>query len=169
MFTLSELQKLASHLTGAQFVKQIGPIVLLQHAPGATLIDGAERKRTAVVSKMAMVRKSTEIRHELAKLQVVVLPPISASGGKLRVGRTADNDLILEDPSASKEHATIEYTTGRSQITDLGSMNGTSVNAQMLEANTARSLKDGDVISFGGVQFVYYTSARMFDVLSGTG
>ncbi len=169
MITLSELQKLASHLTGAQFVKQIGPIVLLQHPPGAPLLDGDERRRTAVLSKMAMVRKSTEIRHELAKLQVAVLPPITASGGKLTVGRTADNDVILDDVSASKEHAVLEYSTGRCQITDLGSMNGTQVNAQMLEAKAPRILKDGDVISFGGVQFVYYTSARMFDVLSGTG
>jgi len=42
------------------------------------------------------------------------------------------------------------------------------VNAQVVAANTAKVLKDGDVISFGGVQFVYYTSARMFEVLSGT-
>jgi hypothetical protein len=159
---------MASHLTGAQFVKQIGPIVLLQHPPGAPLLDGDERKRTALVSKMAMVRKSTEIRQDLASLQVALIPPISARGAELRVGRTPDNDLILEDPSASKEHALIQYQLGRCQITDLGSMNGTSVNAQMLTANTPQILKDGDVISFGGVQFVFYTSARMFEVLSGT-
>jgi hypothetical protein len=168
MLTLAELQKLASGMTGAQFVKQIGPIVLLQHPPGAPLLDGDERKRTAVLSKMAMVRKSTEIKYEIAKLTVALLPPLSARGGKLSVGRGPTNDLILEDPSASKEHATLDYHLGRCEILDLGSMNGTTVNAQMLQAHTPRMLRDGDVISFGGTQFVFYTSARMFDVLSGT-
>jgi hypothetical protein len=159
---------LASSLGGAQFVKQVGPIVLLQHPPGAPLLDGADRKRTAVLSKMSMVRRSTEIKHDMGKLQVALLPPMSDWGGELKVGRTPSNDLILEDPSASKNHAVLTFRQGRCEITDLGSMNGSSVNGQMLTANVARALRDGDVISFGGTQFVFYTSARMFEVLSGT-
>ncbi|MBS2027407.1 MAG: FHA domain-containing protein [Deltaproteobacteria bacterium] len=165
MLTLSELQHIAATLTGARFVKQVGPFVLLQHAAAALLQDGDERKRTALISKGAMIKKSAEIKTDLSKLEVTLLPPMAA-GGSLKVGRAPDNDLILEDPSASKYHALLAWKNGHGELTDLGSMNGTTVNGQGVEANTPRQLRDGEVISFGGAQFVFYSSPRIFDILS---
>lgn len=164
MLTLSELQHIAATLTGARFVKQVGPFVLLQHQAGKLLLDGDERRRTALISKGAMIKKSVEIKSDLAKLQVTMLPPM-AGHAILKVGRAPDNDLILEDPSASKHHATLAWVNGRGELTDLGSMNGTTVNGEVVEPNAVRVLRDGEVISFGGAQFVYYTSPRIFDIL----
>ena len=36
----------------------------------------------------------------------------------------------------------------------------------MVPANDTRLLRDGEVISFGGAQFVFYSSPRIFDILS---
>ena len=113
MLTLEELQQFATSLTGARFVKQVGPFVLPQHAAAAVLSEGEERRRTAHISKGAMIKKSVEIKTDLAKLEVTLLPPMNAGGGTLKVGRAPDNDLILEDPSASKHHATLAWKNGR--------------------------------------------------------
>lgn len=164
MLTLFELQQFATSLTGARFVKQVGPFVLLQHEPG-TLLPGDEHRKTNHVSRAEMIQKSVEIKSDLATLQVALLPPM-APGSALRVGRAPDNDLILEDKSASKYHATLAWVEGRGELTDLGSMNGTTVNGEALAANQTRTLKDGEVLSFGGTQFVYYSSPRIFDILS---
>jgi len=165
VLTLAELQQIASTLTGARFVKQVGPFVLLQHAAGAMLLDGDERRRTALISKGAMIKKSVEIKSDLGKLEVMLLPPMAGSA-RLKVGRAPDNDLILEDTSASKHHATLSWLNGRGELVDLGSMNGTTVNGEVMEPNAVRVLRDGEVISFGGAQFVYYTGPRIFDILS---
>ena len=164
MLTLAELSQFATQLPGARFVKQVGPFVLLQHAAGEVLREGDERRRTALISKGAMVRKSVEIKGELASLEVVLIPPMSG-GFVLKVGRAPDNDLILEDTSSSKHHATLTWRNGLGILTDLGSMNGTTVNGETLEPSAERGLRDGEVISFGGTQFVYYTAPRIYDIL----
>jgi len=71
--TLSELQNIASSLSGAHFVKQVGPFVLLQHEAGKMLAEGAERLRTSHISRMAMVRRAWRVKSDLATLQVTML------------------------------------------------------------------------------------------------
>jgi hypothetical protein len=167
VITLLELQHLATRLTGAVFVRQVGPFVLLQHEPGSPLLGGDENRRTAHVSKGAMVKKSVQIKSDFGKLSVAQLPPM-AEEGLLRVGRAPDNDLILDDPSASKYHAAIKWVAGHAELGDLESRNGTALNGELLTPNTLVPLRDGQVISFGGIQFVYYTSPRIFDILAST-
>lgn len=167
MITLLELQQLAARFTGAAFVRQVGPFVLLQHAPGQPLLGGDESRRTAHVSKGAMVKMSAAIKADLRHLMVAQLPEL-VPDGMLRVGRAPDNDLILEDPSASKHHAALKWAGSQGQVADLSSRNGTTVNGEVITPNTLVPLRDGQVISFGGVQFVYYTAPRIFEILSTT-
>ncbi len=70
--------------------------------------------------------------------------------GKNLLGRKSDNDIIIADISASRQHAEIEYdpATNHLTITDLGSTNGTFVNRERLEAPTR--LHNNDVIRIGG-------------------
>jgi class 3 adenylate cyclase/ABC-type transport system involved in cytochrome c biogenesis ATPase subunit len=66
-----------------------------------------------------------------------------------RVG--ADADLTIDDPLISRRHAVIRLAAGVLEIEDLGSLNGTWVNGERLEA--PRGLSAGDVVQFGGVSF----------------
>jgi len=69
---------------------------------------------------------------------------------RLAIGRTADNDLRLEDPQLSRHHAVIEQTAGGWQVSDLGSKNGTAVNGKRI--STPLVLKAGDVIELGDIR-----------------
>jgi pSer/pThr/pTyr-binding forkhead associated (FHA) protein len=55
------------------------------------------------------------------------------------------------DDSVSHRHAKIELDTdGNAFLIDVGSTNGTMLNGQLISANSAVKLKDGDRISLGG-------------------
>jgi pSer/pThr/pTyr-binding forkhead associated (FHA) protein len=71
-------------------------------------------------------------------------------------GRTTENTVSFPDNSnISRHHAEIEFKDGKFVLTDLGSSNGTTVNGQKIEGETA--LNDGDFITLGNsviVEFV---------------
>ncbi len=69
----------------------------------------------------------------------------------MKIGRRPDNDIVVNDLGVSKQHAELrQSTTGRFQIIDLGSHNGTFVNGTRV--NQAE-LKDGDIIAVGHATF----------------
>jgi hypothetical protein len=71
------------------------------------------------------------------------------------VGRSAACTLRLDDPRASAEHARLSFRDGHWVIRDLGSRNGTFVNAQRMEPGGTRTLAAGDRLSFGDVSIVW--------------
>ncbi len=50
---------------------------------------------------------------------------VPVSGGRLTIGREADNDLVIEDPKSSRFHAEVVREGGIWHLHDLGSSNGT--------------------------------------------
>jgi pSer/pThr/pTyr-binding forkhead associated (FHA) protein len=71
-------------------------------------------------------------------------------------GRTTENTVsFLDNSNISRHHAEIRFQDGNFVLTDLGSSNGTTVNGQQIEGETA--LNDGDFITLGNsviVEFV---------------
>lgn len=67
------------------------------------------------------------------------------------VGRSRDNDLVLDAHAISKCHARFEVLPDGLQVRDLGSTNGTFVNG--LRIDGATRLRELDVVRFGNVDF----------------
>ncbi|RPI33890.1 MAG: DUF2662 domain-containing protein [Chloroflexota bacterium] len=72
--------------------------------------------------------------------------------GLINIGRSANNDLVIDDPRVSRSHAQIRAIHGRYVIFDLDSMGGTFVNKQRASQS---SLYPGDVISIAGVPLIF--------------
>jgi ABC-type multidrug transport system ATPase subunit/pSer/pThr/pTyr-binding forkhead associated (FHA) protein len=72
----------------------------------------------------------------------------SIGDGGLRVGRTAgQNQLVINDPEVSRQHAQVELTAnGELRIVDPGSPNGTFVNGRRVREAI---LNAGDLVRFG--------------------
>lgn len=79
----------------------------------------------------------------------------SFEGGEVRLGRTADNDVVIKDPSSSRSHCRIFEKSGSRFVEDLKSANGTEVNGQPLSA--PHQLSSGDTITIGDVVLHYET------------
>ena len=77
---------------------------------------------------------------------------IPLEGGRITVGRRADNDVWLPYPAVSADHAAIVTVLDDSFLEDLQSTNGTLVNGKRI---TKHFLRDHDVIDLGRVQLVY--------------
>lgn len=65
------------------------------------------------------------------------------------IGRSDDNQVVIDDSQISRHHARIELKGEELYIVDLGSSNGTSVNGIAIKPESQHQLKSGDVISIG--------------------
>lgn len=169
MLLVREVHALAGNLSQEDFRRQIGPFVLVRRPPDpkiarVALRMGAQRtrlSRSAAESKILMA----ELIQEFDDLAVATLPPIQGSE-ELQVGRLPDNDLVVDDPSVSKRHAVLRWDSvaRRCVVTDMGSRNGTLVNAEYIrDPNTLVS--DGDMLSFGDAQFCFLETPSLLAML----
>ena len=78
---------------------------------------------------------------------------LALGGGVHLLGRAADCNVVLEEPSVSRRHARIyREPGGRVVIDDNQSQNGIQVEGR----RTARNLlKNGWRVTIGGIEFVY--------------
>jgi pSer/pThr/pTyr-binding forkhead associated (FHA) protein len=68
------------------------------------------------------------------------------------IGRGLSCDLQILDPAMSREHATITWDGDHYQIEDLGTTNGTKVNARRIRS---APLEHGDEISIANTHLVF--------------
>ncbi|MEV5107492.1 FHA domain-containing protein [Streptomyces massasporeus] len=88
-----------------------------------------------------------------AQLQVVAGPDAGGvhllHGGEIRVGRSADADVPLDDPDVSRLHCTVTVSAdGRVAVADLDSTNGTTVNGARV-GGRAVSFAPGALLRIG--------------------
>ncbi len=76
--------------------------------------------------------------------------PLSQS--VVNIGRRLDNQLIIDDPRVSRNHAQLRAIKGRFVVFDLNSTGGTFVNGQRASQSV---LYPGDVISLAGVTLIF--------------
>jgi pSer/pThr/pTyr-binding forkhead associated (FHA) protein len=73
-------------------------------------------------------------------------------GDVIRIGRASSNDIVIDDPTVSAEHASLTKSRSGYRLRDLGSTNGTQINGVFI---TDAELTDGAEIRFGYVTGVF--------------
>jgi Protein of unknown function (DUF3662)/FHA domain len=76
---------------------------------------------------------------------------IPVDGGSLTIGRSSDNDLVLDDTRVSRHHARLRARHGMLVLSDLGSTNGCRVNGVRIDEVV---LASGDTIEVGDTVLV---------------
>lgn len=163
MMKVKELDKLVSSLRPSEFRKQLGPFVLIQRPPGpaaknaeADEVTNPWGPESTTLARPGAVSAGTiSLLFQFDSLVVATLPPLQGID-ELSVGRQADCDLVISDASVSKRHALLRWDAEkrRATVVDLNSTNGTFLNADNQVKGESR-VNDGDIISFGEVQFWY--------------
>lgn len=69
------------------------------------------------------------------------------------LGRASNNNIVLDSPQVSREHATIKLEQDNFRIFDLGSSNGTFVNDQKVIEPIV--LQDGDLVRLGDLILIF--------------
>jgi pSer/pThr/pTyr-binding forkhead associated (FHA) protein len=68
------------------------------------------------------------------------------------IGRTQSNQIVIDHPTVSVQHALLLRVGDSYWLKDLNSTNGTQINGVFV---TEAALKDGDTIQFGSVTAVF--------------
>jgi hypothetical protein len=149
-----------------EFIERLEVPVLISEQRRAGLLFTAEQTRLIKREKRAplardLIRAGNQLpiyglrQHKLG-------PP-----GQVRLGRSAENDLVVRDDTVSSRHAVFQRNdrTGSYDIHDLASMNGTWVNGSRLVVGKSVVLFDGDVLGFGDTVFLFFYPAGLYDVL----
>jgi hypothetical protein len=113
-------------------------VVLIQRELHAeSLLHGGERKR----GQLVVIDPGTTARRpgDALPLQAVT-----------RLGRSAENSVVLEDQFVSAVHAIVLLRDGRWWVRDAGSTNGTVLNGSNVVDESP--LHDGDELQVGGVR-----------------
>jgi hypothetical protein len=76
----------------------------------------------------------------------------AVSGERMRVGRSPDAEVFLDDVTVSRNHALLVRRRDGLYVDDLGSLNGTYVNRRRIESH---KLVDGDELQVGKYKLTY--------------
>src|SRR6202030_287030 len=71
----------------------------------------------------------------------------------IAIGSHPSNDVVIDDTTVSRRHATITRKPDGFELADLGSTNGTFVNGRQVRKPI--TVKSGDEIKFGSARFAF--------------
>jgi hypothetical protein len=98
-------------------------------------------------------RTTTTGRPAVARLRASSGEVHPLAGSATRIGRLADNDVVLDDVEVSRHHAVVSDTGTTFVITDLRSANGVYVQARRIRGSAV--LANGDRVRIGHLEFVF--------------
>jgi ABC-type multidrug transport system ATPase subunit len=116
-----------------------GPCAVLvgQEPPGPALHPADRPSTVSMPSATSTFRQPTIVRPR----------PVHT----VRIGRSADNDLVVDDLTVSHRHAELRaHPDGTYEIVDLGSHNGTYLNGQLVRRAPVAA---GDIVGIGHSEF----------------
>jgi pSer/pThr/pTyr-binding forkhead associated (FHA) protein len=89
----------------------------------------------------------------VVKYEDKVIERVVTQKKRISVGRTSDNDIVLDNKAVSRKHAQIEFGDDSALVIDNESLNGTFVNNRKINEEI---LKDNDEITIGKFNLVYH-------------
>ncbi len=92
----------------------------------------------------------------IVKFEDKVIERIVTEKKRISIGRTNDNDIVLENRAVSRKHAIIEFNNNAAVIIDNESLNGTFVNNRKI---TEEVLRDEDIVTIGKYSLTYHSQS----------
>jgi len=82
---------------------------------------------------------------------------VPLEGEIVTVGRSFENTITIRDPRSSRFHCRLESISGRYELVDVGSQNGTYLNGTI---TSRKALDEGDLIEIGNVKIFFGSEKR---------
>ena len=95
--------------------------------------------------------------------------PGAAFADIITMGRTPNNDVVIDHVTVSRFHAFLREGNGTWIVCDAGSKNGTCLDGKPLEPRQEVQISPGARITLGDIEVGFYLADALFDVLGGTG
>jgi hypothetical protein len=149
----------------AEYERTLPPAVLVFMPVPAALLGSEEEEhhhfRTLTSVATPMLGVGEPIVFPVVKNQE------NAFGRGITVGRTGNNDVVLDDGTVSRFHAWFQRESeGRYVLTDAGSKNGSFVGGVRLAPRRPSPVVDGTRLRFGQVEVTFYLASGFTKVLA---
>lgn len=92
----------------------------------------------------------------VVKYEDKVIERVVTQNKRITIGRTSNNDIVLDNKGVSRKHAEIEFGDGSALVIDNESLNGTFVNNRKINEEI---LKNNDRITIGKFNLIYHRDA----------
>jgi hypothetical protein len=149
-------------MSGAMFCSECGANIATQDTMSTQNIDTGEMNQAAVNASKAPPRQPSVARLDtwgtLHLMDTGQMLPLS-DRNEFTLGRISEGQPIMPDidlspyqayaSGVSRLHAVLKRDSGRILVMDLGSSNGTYINAKRLNPNMEQPVQHGDIISLG--------------------
>lgn len=98
----------------------------------------------------------------IVSIDGVVIKEVQLTKERTTLGRRPYNDIVIDNLAVSGEHAVIHMTGDDVEIEDLGSTNGTYVNAKAVKR---QELRNGDTVEVGKykIRFLHEAEGQNFE------
>jgi serine/threonine protein kinase len=154
----------------AEAGEALSPVILkacqadpsLRYQNAEDLLD--DLKKVAMGKKPAG-EKQPGLSYHAAGAEILLTPlegslfqggPLTAEameGGRVRIGRNRDNDLVIKDPYVGRHHGTFSCRDGQIYYTDERSTNGSMLNGMLLPPGSDFSVYNGMRLDIGRSSF----------------
>ncbi|MDD5622033.1 MAG: FHA domain-containing protein [Actinomycetota bacterium] len=118
-------------------------------------IEGMEEIASAILEDIKKIPEGSSV------LVIIKGPNIGdkflINKSKLTIGRNLESDIFLDDITVSRKHAALRKSGNNFLIKDLGSLNGSYLNGEIVDNAV---LKSGDRIQIGKYIFLFFCSGR---------
>jgi DNA-binding SARP family transcriptional activator len=118
-------------------------------------LDAQQAAQSTAVDTVVSIDQRTAVstRNAVAQLRDDSGQSYPLLAAATRIGRLADNDIVLDDANVSRHHAVVIDTGTSFVITDLRSSNGVDVAGERIRGSV--TLADGDRIRIGRHEFTF--------------
>ncbi|HEX7500216.1 MAG TPA: sigma 54-interacting transcriptional regulator, partial [Polyangia bacterium] len=132
-------------------------------SPAASNPRGKALQRTLIDDRDDSSLK-TELWLTVVEQKESRMMPMPESG-ELSIGRAEDSDIILDNPSVSRNHAVLRIVNGAVSVQDMGSANGTRIGGKRLPPDGEGPVPPGVAILIAGASLVVHqlASAQSFE------
>jgi len=117
---------------------------------GVTAAHARNQHSTAVMKRVDPPPEAEAPRNPQLLINGHIELPLTAP--MITVGRSRDNQIVIDDPSVSRYHLQLRLRFGRYTLFDAQSQSGTYVNDVRVKEHRLHS---GDVIRIGNTQLIY--------------
>jgi hypothetical protein len=93
----------------------------------------------------------------IVSIDGVVIKEVQLTKERTTLGRRPYNDIVIDNLAVSGEHAAIHMAPGGVEVEDLGSTNGTYVNAKAVKR---QELRNGDTVEVGKYKIRFLQDAE---------
>ena len=136
------------------FAKRFPEPMLLYLATVATSSDSKHATTHRMVVAELEKKRGTEASKAGLEQRVAAVKktPRNPIASQISIGRGDDNDIVVEEPTVSKQHAFFEQRGRLWTLSDLDSANGTFVSGRQLSPDDTSPLTDETVIALGSCE-----------------